>query len=199
MSVEQSTKTCNVCGKQKLIVEFDVDRRSRDSRSYVCKECADKYVKERPPTKVCVRCKVEKPRSEFHAEKRWNGSVRSECKECLRDANNRRYANPDGTQSKELRTKTRDAQFKCRYGITRADYSRMLIDQNGCCAICGTTKSSKSGDRCFYVDHDHDRNVVRGLLCHACNGALGHFGDNLAGIQRVVDYLRRSGDMIDVS
>lgn len=61
----------------------------------------------------------------------------------------------------------------------------MLLTQCGRCGICG----KDFGEGLIHIDHDHESGAVRGLLCRACNNALGIFGDNIDGIQNVMDYL----------
>lgn len=73
-----------------------------------------------------------------------------------------------------------------RYGITVADYWRMFGYQQGGCAICG--KKPKVGER-LRIDHCHQTEKVRGLLCGGCNSALGMLGDNAAGLRRALSYL----------
>lgn len=76
-------------------------------------------------------------------------------------------------------------------GLTPEDYDRMLAEQGGRCATCGTDKPwSRSGR--FPVDHDHDTGHVRGLLCHPCNQALGLLKDDPDTLAAMVEYLRRS-------
>lgn len=79
-----------------------------------------------------------------------------------------------------------------RYRITSRDYRNILRVQRGVCAICGADPDDE-GVGMLVVDHDHsqERNNVRGLLCQRCNLALGHFGDSVEGIQKVLDYLQR--------
>ncbi len=84
---------------------------------------------------------------------------------------------------KEMRKRARASALK-GYGISIEIYNETLARQGGGCAIC----SSKT--RRFHVDHDHSTDKVRGILCDACNKALGVFGDSLAGVMRVVKYLR---------
>lgn len=64
----------------------------------------------------------------------------------------------------------RRSMLKQRYGITDADYQRMLKAQNGVCACCG---GGSRGRAYFDVDHDHITERVRGLLCHVCNKYVG--------------------------
>jgi hypothetical protein len=45
------------------------------------------------------------------------------------------------------------------------------------------------GRRAKHLDHCHETGIFRGWLCFDCNTSLGKFGDNLAGILRVVAYL----------
>jgi Recombination endonuclease VII len=39
------------------------------------------------------------------------------------------------------------------------------------------------------VDHDHERRLLRDLLCDHCNKGLGHFQDDPALVRRGADYL----------
>jgi Recombination endonuclease VII len=84
-------------------------------------------------------------------------------------------------------TLERDRQYRKRYGITLADYDRMLAEQGGKCLICEATDAGKVG-QCFAVDHCHATGRVRGLLCIKCNSRLGWFEANEA---RVVAYLKK--------
>ena len=52
-----------------------------------------------------------------------------------------------------------------RYGITSADYEKILKSQGGRCAICGRLPRTRR----LNVDHDHKTGKVRGLLCYTCN------------------------------
>lgn len=67
--------------------------------------------------------------------------------------------------------KARERHLRYVYGITTADYDRMLAEQGGCCAICGTAEVG-AARRYFHVDHDHTTGRVRGLLCVKCNTSL---------------------------
>lgn len=68
----------------------------------------------------------------------------------------------------------RDQSFRKKYGITLADYDRMFQEQNGRCAICQDRPKSARAHHRLQVDHSHEKNVVRGLLCSRCNVAAGY-------------------------
>jgi hypothetical protein len=53
------------------------------------------------------------------------------------------------------------------------------------CFICGKPPTKLR----LAVDHDHKTGLARGLLCWACNRAIGAFRDNADSLQRAVDYL----------
>jgi hypothetical protein len=76
-------------------------------------------------------------------------------------------------------------RLKSRYGITPEDYDQMLKEQNGVCAICKVRKKEK-----LHIDHDHKTGRVRGLLCGACNRALGLLKDNTDFLNKAIEYLQ---------
>lgn len=84
-----------------------------------------------------------------------------------------RYCRACRNDEQELRH--REGELRRRYGITPADYDRLLSAQGNCCAICKgpPTKSY----RAFDVDHDHETGRVRGLLCRRCNIGISYFED----------------------
>jgi len=79
-----------------------------------------------------------------------------------------------------------------KYGITQGDYNSILKAQGGVCAICSRPETSKFHGkvRALAVDHDHDTGKVRGLLCWACNGSIGKFGDDPQMLDKAAAYLR---------
>lgn len=76
---------------------------------------------------------------------------------------------------------------KYRYGITKEQFDDMLSAQNNACAICGT--SEPRGRGAFHVDHCHETQNIRGLLCNLCNTGLGRFKDNPAALRKAALYL----------
>jgi hypothetical protein len=98
------------------------------------------------------------------------------------EARARRAANPEKT-----RAATR-ATHLTKYGITVAEYETMLAEQCGVCWICGGMPRARR----LAVDHEHESQAVRGLLCHECNIGLGNFSDSEELLTRAIEYLRRS-------
>ena len=79
----------------------------------------------------------------------------------------------------------REYHLERNYGISKAEYIRMLLDQEGVCAICKQPPTKKE----LAVDHDHKTNKVRGLLCIPCNLGLGYFKDNPELVRTAANYL----------
>jgi len=53
--------------------------------------------------------------------------------------------------------------LKTRYGLTAAQYDKMLEKTEGLCELCGCPMERP------VVDHDHATGRVRGIICHPCN------------------------------
>ena len=68
----------------------------------------------------------------------------------------------------------------------------MLQEQNNSCAICGINQSETV--RKLSVDHNHETNQVRGLLCNACNLGLGQFKDSVVFLSYAIEYLEQHDD-----
>jgi len=82
-------------------------------------------------------------------------------------------------------------QLKAKFGLTVEEYDCMLSAQSGVCAICRSpeTMTLRGKLKTLAVDHDHVTGKVRGLLCHACNAALGHMRDNPSTLREAALYL----------
>lgn len=80
--------------------------------------------------------------------------------------------------------------LKKNYGITLADYERILADQGGGCAICDRTPENMA-KRHLSVDHCHETKVIRGLLCDHCNRAIGLLRDDPSRLARAIVYLEK--------
>lgn len=124
--------------------------------------------------KICTKCGVEKTMGLFTFSRGYAGW----CKEC------------HAKSTKETDTRTpeqrRFKHLKRAYNLTPEEFSLMVLEQGGLCASC-----QKQNDN-LCVDHDHDTGVIRGLLCQKCNSGIGLLGDNLEGLEKAVNYLKRN-------
>jgi Autographiviridae endonuclease VII len=77
-------------------------------------------------------------------------------------------------------------ELRRKYGLSAAEYDALLAKQNGACAIC---RRRPKGKERLYVDHCHITGLVRGLLCQACNFALGWFRDDQTSLIAALVYL----------
>lgn len=72
-----------------------------------------------------------------------------------------------------------------KYGLTNEAYQALYAAQSGVCAIC-----YRAGILC--VDHNHETNKVRGLLCTCCNTALGSLQDSPDRLRAAALYLEKN-------
>jgi hypothetical protein len=130
-------------------------------------------------SKTCKVCGVEKNISDFY-------TGRKDCKDC-KNAAARRIRIDQPERYAKYRKQHNQYLKKRRYGVTQDQFEKMLVNQNNMCKICGNEfKSTKD----THIDHCHDTNVVRGILCNNCNMALGQFNDNLDIMENAIKYLQ---------
>lgn len=111
--------------------------------------------------KRCLTCAKVKDLSEFSKNSRTIDGRRDECTPC---------------------------RNKKRSVIRAADYDALFVAQNGKCAICGV-EAEAYGKR-FSIDHDHEDDSVRALLCHYCNTIIGMANEETYILEAAVGYLR---------
>jgi hypothetical protein len=106
----------------------------------------------------------------------------------------KKYRELPGVIEKRQEACTR-SRLKKKYGLTAVSVTVMLEAQNHACAIClcGIDHNTR------VVDHNHDTNKVRQLLCKPCNTMLGMAHENTATLFRAIGYLQRhsEGDNAD--
>ena len=78
------------------------------------------------------------------------------------------------------------ARRAATYGIPAEKLEVMSIKG---CAICGATEGK------LHVDHDHKSGRVRGILCSACNLAIGHLQDDPIIVASALRYLMNGGNV----
>lgn len=132
--------------------------------------------------KECIKCGMFKDISGFYTNKTSKSGYHNACKKCRKE-----YAKK--YQKKNMR-KVRNRAYLSRYGISIEEYETLYEKQKGCCSICGTSNSTgKLKYAKLFVDHCHNRDEVRGLLCKSCNIGLGEFKDDVSLLQKAIEYL----------
>lgn len=123
----------------------------------------------------CIKCKI-------------NTTARknSMCKPC--------YAKSQRKTSFSRQEYARSWTLNKKYGIGLDDFNLLFNQQDGRCLICKKNmklpREAQGQDMdTVAVDHNHDTNKIRGLLCNACNKGLGHFQDSSAVLRSAINYL----------
>jgi len=136
--------------------------------------------------KKCANCEEYKDLSDFSPSKDKAFGVNSWCKICVAQVKNTRYT----------LEKARAEHLWRVYGLTIEEYEKILTDQNGLCACCGRSETRRAGRKkrsenvpMLHVDHCHMTGRIRGLLCSACNQALGLLGEDPYRIEALLHYV----------
>ena len=117
-------------------------------------------------TKVCSQCKKELPLSKAYFNENVNDKgvvdrFKHICRSCV--SNNSRVI-------RELR--------------------KVAPPVPECCELCNKPfREVKPKD--IHLDHCHETQSFRGWLCKPCNVGLGMLGDNIEGLNKATDYLRK--------
>jgi hypothetical protein len=189
ISVIITEKRCTKCGEIKSADSFTKTKATKDKLHSNCKLCrgvAKKLSRTlNLPKQLAKEAEYRERRREF---------LRTYHKDWCR-------ANPEANKShkqqwlernkeyKKLhyKTKGREIYLEKTYGITEKDYQDMLLNQGGLCAICGTSPENRN--RSLHVDHCHDSDQIRGLLCPDCNMAIGLLKDDKHILRNAIHYL----------
>lgn len=134
----------------------------------------------RAKAREVAKQQLEARRDEINAQKRERYAADPETHR--RRSNDYAKANPEAMM---------DKQYQRYYGLTLAEYEAMVAERDGLCDICHRpeTLTQKGRVKRLSVDHDHDTGAVRGLLCSACNRALGFLGDDPERVATAAAYL----------
>jgi len=147
------------------------------------------------PTYLCVPCRARRKVDYSKVRQR---RAREENSEVLREYHRKKTAewrarNPD-YRHPYTPEQRRAQKLRRKYGLSVAEYESLLAGQGGGCAICG--RSCSSGRR-LAVDHCHRTGMVRGLLCKACNTAIGFLEDSTHLLDRAKVYLLERAEATD--
>ncbi len=89
----------------------------------------------------------------------------------------------EARETPEQKAYAKNWQLEKQYGITLEHFNKLLIAQDGYCAIC----------KCVlivpHLDHNHETGKVRGLLCKPCNQGIGFLREDISILTSVINYL----------
>lgn len=145
--------------------------------------------------KYCRGCQTWKPLDEFQNNSARRDGKQDRCKIC---SNAAAKAWREGNANYYHRRLARDphyfrsAKLRKRYNMTLEQYAALERKQKGLCAICKQPEKRVIKGKLLplVVDHDHVTGKVRGLLCHACNMALG-LVERVDWLKRATAYLEK--------
>lgn len=101
----------------------------------------------------------------------------------------------DNKEKVDEKRKNRD--LKSKYNITVDVYKTMLETQQHSCACCGITVKElalvypNSFHNSLVVDHCHEKNKVRELLCCKCNTLVGYIEKRKEILPKVYEYIEK--------
>ena len=139
-------------------------------------------------TKKCTKCGEEKTLTSFGNRSDTVKYPTGKANECLVCANAMRSKWVENNKSRDKEIK-KNSYYKKLYGISLEDYNKLFAKQKGCCGCCG--KHQTEFERSLAVDHCHHTGEVRGLLCYACNLALGYVYDDTKTLKNMIKYLEK--------
>lgn len=103
--------------------------------------------------------------------------------------------NPErvATWSKENAPRARERKLRDRYGCSPEMYNAFNYAQGGLCFVCG--EPNYGVKLILSVDHNHETNKFRGLLCTPCNQAEGMLRGNAAHLIRYLDMAEKRNEL----
>jgi len=121
--------------------------------------------------KTCSKCRQSLSEDNFYKRtyKTGNVGLQSSCKECTTKVRRKNWRPHSG--------------IRLKLKLTQDEVDKILSP--GACEVCGSKER-------LCIDHCHNTEKPRGLLCHKCNTALGLLGDDSQRLINLNRYLERS-------
>lgn len=128
--------------------------------------------------KKCSKCRKRLNRRNFNKDRGKKDGCFSWCRTCSKKRG-KQYNTPERKKIKM------NYWYQRIYHITSAERQQMLIWQNHRCAICRMKENGKK----LHVDHNHETEKIRMLLCDGCNTGT-KITDNIILLLAKAEYLK---------
>ena len=164
-------KICTKCALNKELSEFGKDSKSKDGLKYACRKCTNAYLK------ALRSANLEKFKEKQRIWYQNNKEIAKGIAVAWQEANRGQFESTNKKWKIANKDRCKGNWLKRKYWPTLtwsealAKYQALSAAQNDTCPVCTKHRSQFTKDLC--VDHNHLTGVVRGLLCHGCNQALG--------------------------
>lgn len=161
-------KRCSRCKVEKKLDQFYARKNQRDGLDYYCIQCKGE---------IGLAYRKKNPHVGRENARRWRTNYPERAKATHRawiEKNKRAYLFNAGQRHR-----------KHRYGVSRAEYDAMIIECHGTCEICGDATPD------LVIDHCHESEKIRGMICRQCNAGIGHFNESLVVLRRAAEYLEK--------
>lgn len=158
--------------------------------------------------KTCPACLQSKPFDDYYRRKRadqypnTDAGYQTVCKDCFKGSraeyvklNKAKCLEQDRVQYLKNPDRYRSRNYEKNFGITLKDYNELFQKQEGKCGGC--ERHQTEFKRRLAVDHCHKTGVIRGLLCHFCNRALGLVLDNEKTLINLSNYVTNFPTLTD--
>lgn len=143
-----------------------------------------------PGKDFCTTCeKLLDTGSDFYVRIRDGVERRdSSCKKCILLQANEYRKNREPAHVKRKRTITSKLRkAESLYGKIGRELKETIISGDALCEVCMSSSN-------LHIDHDHDTNKVRGVLCHNCNTALGLLLEDVEIMESLKRYILKHQD-----
>jgi len=139
------------------------------------------------PTKRCTKCHKLHTFCEFQYRKD-TGKRRNICKLCRASQEAARrtvlQSDPNYVPYKPTKDQARRNSLRALYKFTEEELNKYM-NTSGNCEICGKYQGRR------VIDHNHETDKVRGLLCNHCNLVLGQAKEDVEVLKNAIKYIEK--------
>ena len=146
--------------------------------------------------KNCSRCQEFKTASAFAIDNKREDGLTTQCKICRNTVQRasrkvmKKQLAKEGKLEEYNRQRVEAHRLSKYKNYTPGLFDELYFKQEGRCLICGRHQSELKNS--LGIDHNHDNDEIRGLLCRRCNSGIMLFSEDAELCLRAYQYLRSS-------